>query len=247
MFAVVVPSDANAASTVVKAAYTQPACRLAKDKCPTIDLKRIRSDDPWVTTTMDRIMYPPCWSDMESRTRTGCTLQEDVNEFANESAESVRQGAPPYSYVVTPQPLKDWGRLKQFSVRSDLYTGGAHGLPSLQYVVLDPRARKQLQLTDVMTPAGIAKLRTILREKNRQRILADMSAADAADYMETFKFELSENFVFGRTGLEFLYNVYEIASYAEGQIEFTVPYTELKGFMRPDFYPPASYLKSLKR
>ena len=35
------------------------------------------------------------------------------------------------------------------------------------------------------------------------------------------------------TGLSFLYNEYEIKSYAEGQTTLFIPYTQIKSLLRP--------------
>ena len=241
------PSPGRAAIKVVKADYAAPPCKLGKDRCPEISLKRIQSDDPWISATMDKIMYPPCWSDMEDTGKTNCSLQQDVNDFAAQSAESVQMQTPPYSYNVEPEILKDWGRLKQFAVASHTYTGGAHGNPNYQFVVLDPKARKIISLSDVIASGQMAKLTAMVRERNRQRVVASEGASELADYLESFPFEMSENFVFDRTGLTIQYNVYEIAPYAAGPITYTIPYTQLKGVLKTDYYPPASYLNSLKK
>lgn len=240
------PSTSQAASKVVKANYTMPACKLGKGQCAELDLKRIQSDDPWITATMDRIMYPPCWSDMGDGNKKNCTLQQDVNAFAAQSNEGVKEyETPPFHYEVTPAPLRDWGRLKQFSVHSEMYTGGAHGSPNFAYVVLDPTARKQVKLADVVAPGQMSKLTAMLRERNRQRVVKSEGPRDAADYLETFKFEMTENFFFDRTGLTFLYNVYEVAPYAEGPMEYTIPYSQLKGVLKADYYPTPAYMKSI--
>lgn len=240
------PSEGFAASKVVKANYTMPACKLAKDNCPEIDLRRVQSDDPWISAAMDRIMYPPCWSDMGDGKKKNCTLQQDVKAFAAQSNESVKEyETPPFHYSVEPSPLPDWGRLKQFSVHSEIYTGGAHGNPNIAYVVLDPKARKQVKLSDIVAAGQLSKLTGMLRERNRQRVLKSEGPRDAADYLETFKFEMTENFFFDRTGLTFLYNVYEVAPYAAGPMEYTIPYSQLKGVLKADYYPTSSYMKSI--
>lgn len=242
------PSTGAAASKVVKANYTMPACKLGKSNCADIDLKRIVSDDPWVTATMDRILFPPCWADSDDERRNNCTLQEDVNSFAAQSDESVKEyQTPPFHYAVTPEPLRDWGRLKQFSAVFETYTGGAHGNPHALYVVLDPKSRRQVKLADVVAPGQMAKLTAMVREQNRRRILESEGAAGVAEYLETFPFEMTENFMFDRQGLTFLYNVYEVAPYAAGPIAYTIPYAQLKGILTADYYPTPSYLKSLKK
>jgi hypothetical protein len=41
------------------------------------------------------------------------------------------------------------------------------------------------------------------------------------------------------TGIVVKYQPYEIAPYSSGQPELLIPYSELKGILRPEYLPPA--------
>jgi len=45
----------------------------------------------------------------------------------------------------------------------------------------------------------------------------------------------NKNFYFNDKGLAFMYNPYEVASYAQGQIVVFIPFNELKSYLVPAF------------
>jgi hypothetical protein len=48
---------------------------------------------------------------------------------------------------------------------------------------------------------------------------------------EKDSFYLPENIGFTKEGVKLLYNQYEVASYADGTIELTLPYNEVKKYL----------------
>lgn len=46
---------------------------------------------------------------------------------------------------------------------------------------------------------------------------------------------LPASFALTRQGLLMAYDYYEIASYADGVISYTIPYSKLKGILKPEF------------
>ena len=45
----------------------------------------------------------------------------------------------------------------------------------------------------------------------------------------------NNNFYFNNNGIAFMYNPYEVASYAQGQIVVFIPYADLKTYLVPAF------------
>lgn len=109
------------------------------------------------------------------------------------------------------------------------YTGGAHGTPFRQYFVFDRETGARLSLSDVVeNPVEElqAKVGAAFRELAEKTNFAfespedlEHTVADGVSYESPFY--LSE------TGVVFYYAPYEIASYAEGFPEVTIPYSEL--------------------
>jgi hypothetical protein len=52
------------------------------------------------------------------------------------------------------------------------------------------------------------------------------------DYFFGKPFHLPENIGYGDEGIILLYNVYEVASYAQGYTEFAIPYDIAESFLK---------------
>jgi len=116
---------------------------------------------------------------------------------------------------------------------ADEYTGGAHGNYGSTMYCLDVKNKKQMVLSDVVKIDSNA-LQTLL-EKNLRKLYN----IKAQDKISTVLFDdflkANHNFYFNSNGLAFLYNPYEVASYAQGQIVVFIPFTELKPYLVPEF------------
>jgi hypothetical protein len=77
-------------------------------------------------------------------------------------------------------------------------------------------------LRPVLNDAAIAYFKLKPGEGMEQRMLVDEVPPTANVYLSN-------------TGLTFVYNPYEIASYADGQISLFLPYKKLMPFLTPEF------------
>ncbi len=116
---------------------------------------------------------------------------------------------------------------------ADSYTGGAHGNYSSTMYCLDVQNKKQMILNDVIK-IDSNTLQRILEKNFRKEY--NIKANDA---LNTVLFDNylkpNKNFYFNNSGLAFMYNPYEVASYAQGQIVVFIPFTELKPYLLPAF------------
>ena len=56
---------------------------------------------------------------------------------------------------------------------------------------------------------------------------------NATDFMfENNEFQLPQTYFYTKEGFLLYYNVYEIASYAQGNFEVLIPYTEMKPYLK---------------
>ena len=113
------------------------------------------------------------------------------------------------------------------------YTGGAHGMYGTSLQVLDLANNKVLKLSDVTT-ADSATLEHLLEKAFRKdynlKKTDSLSNLLFEDYLAA-----NDNFYITRKGLGFLYNPYEVASFAAGIIEVFIPFKEMKGKLAPWF------------
>ncbi|WP_052496204.1 DUF3298 and DUF4163 domain-containing protein [Pedobacter lusitanus] len=115
----------------------------------------------------------------------------------------------------------------------DSYSGGAHGNYATTLYCFDVKNQKHLTLADVLKIDSVSLQKLV--EKNF-RIQYNVKPAEE---LTTQLFEnhlaANKNFFFDKTGVSFLYNPYEVASFAQGQIIVSVPYSDLKKYLNPVF------------
>ncbi|WP_412465473.1 RsiV family protein [Pedobacter sp. KLB.chiD] len=116
---------------------------------------------------------------------------------------------------------------------ADAYTGGAHGNYSSTMFCLDVQNKKQLVLNDIIkidsnTLSGI--LERNLRKEYNIKAQEALTTVLFDDFIKPNK-----NFYFNANGLAFMYNPYEVASYAQGQIVIFIPYSDVKHYLVPAF------------
>ncbi|MEB3753907.1 RsiV family protein [Acinetobacter sp. MD2(2019)] len=120
--------------------------------------------------------------------------------------------------------------LASFVLDSSSYNAGAaHGMYHSDYVVLD-LSRKQRVMADQLVQTGKQQqVIDALYEANQQWLSEHELSKD--------KLELSDNFYYGVHGIVFVYPLYEIASYADGMPELTLPYHMAQGLIKPEYLP----------
>ncbi|PWS25951.1 hypothetical protein DHW03_18025 [Pedobacter yonginense] len=115
----------------------------------------------------------------------------------------------------------------------DDYSGGAHGNYASTFHCLDVKTKKKLVLSDVV------KVDTLILQGLLEKNLRKQYNVKAGEKLSTVLFDdylkPNNNFYFNDNGLAFLYNPYEVASYAQGQIIVYIPFTELKPYLTPAF------------
>lgn len=110
------------------------------------------------------------------------------------------------------------------------YTGGTHGTPFRQYFVFDRETGARLSLSDVVeNPVEElqAKVGAAFRELAEKTNFAFESPEDL-EHTVADGISYESPFYLSETGVVFYYAPYEIASYAEGFPEVTIPYSELE-------------------
>lgn len=143
------------------------------------------------------------------------------------------------SLMIKPKILNSEKPLATVVLNSSSYLGGAHGSSAQQYFNFDLQAKKLVKLEDIMEP----KQKTVLEKKAHEAFkvwVNDSKLADnIQDYEQIWKFKLSDNYYLGKDGLILQYGEYEIGPYVVGLPRLTLPYTELKGILKPEYFPPA--------
>ncbi|QJD80861.1 DUF3298 and DUF4163 domain-containing protein [Spirosoma rhododendri] len=116
------------------------------------------------------------------------------------------------------------------------YTGGAHPNTNVMFMNFDRQTGNVLALTDMVSDT--TALLTIVERAFRkdQGLLPQYNLEERGYFLRDGQFFLPANIGIDRKGLTFYYNPYEIAAYALGPIEVTVPYEQLGGILKPGWH-----------
>ena len=115
-------------------------------------------------------------------------------------------------------------------IKTDSYTGGAHGSNTLHYVNYDWRKRKELNFDQIVTDKGKLTQIAEIHFRKTNNIKNGQSLNDAGYYFEN-GFELNKNIGYTENGLNIYFNSNEIAPYAMGPSSINIPYKDLKGLL----------------
>lgn len=111
-----------------------------------------------------------------------------------------------------------------------LNTGGAHGNSYIQFLNFNPENGKVFEKKDLINE------NEAFVELVKQHFIQNLDDEDRNqnldDYFFEGSFKLPEQIGFNDDGIIILYNTYEIASYAQGITEFTIPFDEIKEFLK---------------
>lgn len=121
-----------------------------------------------------------------------------------------------------------------FEMRQYLFTGGAHGYGTTSFLNIDPQTGEELTSNQLFKNN---KEFTAFAEKQfraEKKIAKDHSINENGFWFENDEFYLPESVGFTQDSIIFVYNQYDIASYADGPIELKIPLKEAKPFLSID-------------
>ncbi len=126
------------------------------------------------------------------------------------------------------QVLKNDNNILTIELASYAFTGGAHGMANLRYMVYDLTADRQLTLNDILNETAFHTVTALIGKKVRQRyaIPQDQSLTDFGLFVN--EVTPTENFFVTPLGIGFHYNNYDIAPYTLGQTTVFFSFEELE-------------------
>lgn len=114
----------------------------------------------------------------------------------------------------------------------DTYSGGAHGMVTKRYHVLDLEGQRELKIDDLFADyQEKTELRDIVYEElRRYSKLESMQPLSEGIYFSDEP-ELSFNFFITDEGLGLHWDPYQIAPYVQGAIEIIIPWRDIRSMM----------------
>jgi len=122
--------------------------------------------------------------------------------------------------------------LMSFYIESYAFTGGAHGLQTRDYYVINLQNGKLIGLNDIFAGDYEEELITILNKKLRltENIPMGQKLTESGFFVDEIK--PTQNLYITRNGIGFFYNHYEIAPYSNGPTDIFVPFSEIRKILK---------------
>ena len=135
-----------------------------------------------------------------------------------------------YEAEVTIYPSFQKEQLISLEATFYLFTGGAHGYGATSFINFDSATGEEIKIEDLLS--NTADFQEFVEDKFREahKIPLDESINATGFGFEDDTFALPETIGFENKHLVFIYNAYEIASYADGPIILEIPLNEVQPF-----------------
>ena len=131
------------------------------------------------------------------------------------------------------------GPLLSVAYFSFSFTGGAHGNYGTTAASYDLRTGRRLRYDDIFGPSAAARLPALLATAVRPLVgLGPGEALDKTLFVKAMP--ITHNVFLTNGGVEFIYQPYEIASYAQGEVRVFVPLGQVRELLRPGLPLPAA-------
>ncbi len=111
------------------------------------------------------------------------------------------------------------------------YTGGAHGYSGKRSLIFNPETGKSITEDKIFINSNVFRVFAEKKFREAYKIPADARINSTGLMFEDDLFHLPQTYFFTDKGFILYYNVYEIASYADGPKELLVPYSEMKPYL----------------
>jgi hypothetical protein len=157
----------------------------------------------------------------------------EPNAFSNLADQQVKVPAGEPSLSESSTYVRFVGQnynLATFAIQTYSYSAGAaHGMSHQEFVNFDLSNKKHITVAELLKPEMNQKLRDELYAANQNWLDDHQIKKD--------QLQVSDNFYYGVNGIVFVYPLYELASYAEGMSELTLPYYSAKKFIKAEYLP----------
>jgi hypothetical protein len=219
---------------------TQPNCQ---DNCAKAIAKTlyVAAPDEWLNATLNKAMLDLADAGISETPAKGQTVAQRLKDFVQPvAAEAQDPSFPAYDMTLAADVVREHGSLVVIGLSGAYFTGGAHGSAVQRYVVADRQAHRILTLKDLILPNQDTALSTLFHTQFSDWVKQDDPNTNVAEYEQAWPFHLAEQWWLSDDGLVMAYGQYEIGPYVVGMPELVVPYAQLKGMLKPQYFPTPS-------
>ncbi len=208
--------------------HLQSGCQ--GQECPLVNIDTVHfADEPELNLLVDRGLLEL------TREGEGMPLPASLQSHERDFLASAKPGWS--SYLQAKVREQNDGRVLM-ELSSYRFTGGAHGMPERTFIDFDRQRKKALELHDLLLPEQEAAFWEKAGQAH-QRWLKGQEQEGNTGIAGTWPFLRTSHIGLARVGVLLLYDVNRIAPYSSGHPLLVVPYPQLNGILRPEYFPKA--------
>mgnify|MGYP006194558053 FL=1 len=170
----------------------------------------------------------------ENTVPTAKTIQEAATEFVNvykaDKAQFPDMAGEYFAEISVSEIYRSPEHLC-FEMRQYLYTGGAHGYGTTSFINIDPKTGEEIPFQKLFKDKKEFANFAEKKFRSEQKIAQEQSINETGFWFENEEFYLPESVGFTQDSIIFVYNQYDIASYADGPIELKIAVKEAEPFL----------------
>lgn len=166
----------------------------------------------------------------EENMETPEKLAENFISNYKETAEEFPEYELPWEATVTGKIIYQDEDIISIEFKTDMFTGGAHGYRSTNYLNFDYKTGQKLKAGDLFKNDFKELAEKDFRKK--YDIPADSNINSTGMFFENDSFHLPENIGISGNKILLQYNAYEIAPYAAGNFSLQFPKKEVQQFLK---------------
>ena len=140
-----------------------------------------------------------------------------------------------HEFMVSSECSNGYKGLVNYTVNFFEYAGGAHPNSYCTTLTFDPNDGHEVTIGEIMKPGYEEPLIELIT----QSIISFLNVKDIAELDEVIfdhkELYISKNVVMGKDKLTFIYNKYDIAPYAVGEIIAEIPYDNLQDLLKQEY------------
>lgn len=204
--------------------------------CPKINIKVPKAlgdapiDQVINTALQEEVIYLLNFDEDVNATDIQSAVHSFIHSYNNLKNQFTEEATPWEANVVVLVSYED-EQILTIKLDSYLFTGGAHGYNTTHYLNFDKA--KALELDTEKLFKNVTSFEEYAETKFRaQEGIPQKGDINSTGFMfETGSFYLPQNIGYTQEGIQLFYEQYEIASYADGPIILTFPYSELQTYL----------------
>ena len=169
-------------------------------------------------------------SDPTKKTNLESVLKDFNSEYLEFKKDFSDEDGPVWELHIEAEKIYQSEEVITIAISTYEFKGGAHGNDKIKFLNLNAKTGDVLNKNDIIENSQDFKALA------KTHFIKSLDNSNSQLKMENFffgkPFQLPENIGFSEDGLVLLYNVYEIASYAQGYTEFVIPFDEVESLLK---------------